>query len=103
MYSKSGLRASKSSSRIRKPQNAPRSPEMSTPDRIQTQATELARRWAEEERWNGISRTYEPEDVVRLRGSVVPESTLARLGAERLWRLLTTESYIPALGALSGG
>ena len=76
---------------------------MSTPDRIQTQAAELARRWAEEERWNGIARTYEPEDVVRLRGSVVPEYTLARLGAERLWRLLTTESYIPALGALSGG
>jgi isocitrate lyase len=76
---------------------------MSTPDRIQTQAADLARRWAEEERWNGIVRTYEAEDVVRLRGSVVPEHTVARLGAERLWQLLTSEDYVPALGALSGG
>src|SRR5439155_21979133 len=47
--------------------------------------------------------TYEPEAVVRLRGSVVPECTLARRGADRLWRLLNAEGYVPALGALSGG
>src|SRR5438093_10341787 len=76
---------------------------MSTTDRIQDQTTTLTRRWAEDDRWVGVTRTYEPEDVVRLRGSVVPECTLARRGAERLWRLLNGESYVPALGALSGG
>ncbi|CAN5282919.1 isocitrate lyase [soil metagenome] len=71
--------------------------------RIQSDATELAGRWAEDLRWSGILRAYEAEDVVRLRGSVVPEHTLARLGAERLWQLLADEEYIAALGALSGG
>ncbi len=71
--------------------------------RIQAQAAQLASRWVEEERWSGIVRNYQPEDVVRLRGSVVPECTLARLGAERLWRLLTTEDYVAALGAMTGG
>src|SRR6266508_2270449 len=72
-------------------------------DRIEKQAEELRRRWSQNERWRGIVRTYEAEDVVRLRGSVVPEHTIARLGAERLWQLLTSEDYVPALGALSGG
>jgi isocitrate lyase len=71
--------------------------------RIQAQAAQLASRWVEEERWSGIVRDYQAEDVVRLRGSVVPECTLARLGAERLWRLLTTEDYVAALGAMTGG
>ena len=71
--------------------------------RIQSGTAELADRWAEDSRWSGILRTYEAEDVVRLRGSVVPEHTLARLGAERLWQLLADEDYIAALGALSGG
>jgi isocitrate lyase len=71
--------------------------------RIQAQAAQLAARWVDEERWSGIVRGYQPEDVVRLRGSVVPECTLARLGAERLWRLLTTEDYVAALGAMTGG
>ena len=71
--------------------------------RIQAGTAELADRWAEDSRWSGILRTYEAEDVVRLRGSVVPEHTLARLGAERLWQLLADEDYIAALGALSGG
>ena len=61
------------------------------------------RQWAEDERWAGIERAYGAEEVVRLRGSVVPECTLARLGAERLWRLLTQGGYINALGALTGG
>jgi isocitrate lyase len=72
-------------------------------DRIQKQAEELRQRWSQDERWHGIVRTYEAEDVVRLRGSVVPEHTIARLGAERLWQLLSSEDYVPALGALSGG
>jgi isocitrate/methylisocitrate lyase len=53
-------------------------------------------------RWAGIERPYSTEDVERLRGSVVVEHTLARLGAERLWELLQTDPYVPSLGALSG-
>lgn len=55
-----------------------------------------------QERFQGITRTYTAEDVVRLRGSVQVEHTLARLGAERLWNLLYTEHHIKALGALTG-
>ena len=71
--------------------------------RIQSDAAELAERWVEDLRWAGILRTYEAEDVVRLRGSVTPEHTLARLGAERLWKLLAERDYVAALGALTGG
>jgi isocitrate lyase len=71
--------------------------------RIQEQTAQLETQWAQDERWAGISRPYGAEDVVRLRGSVVPECTLARLGAERLWRLLTEGGYVNALGALTGG
>ena len=58
---------------------------------------------AADERWSGIERTYTAEDVVRLRGSVVEEHTLARLGAERLWQLIQGEAPVRALGALTGG
>jgi isocitrate lyase len=71
--------------------------------RIQEQAEQLEEQWARDERWAGITRTYGAEDVVRLRGSVVPECTLARLGSERLWRLLTSGGYVSALGAMTGG
>src|SRR5437660_4842493 len=71
--------------------------------RIQRQAETLDSRWRAEARWAGIERTYTAADVVRLRGSVVPESTLARLGAERLWQLLHADEPVRALGALSGG
>jgi isocitrate lyase len=54
-------------------------------------------------RWDGIERPYGTEDVERLRGTVRVEHTLARAGAERLWELLQTEEYVPALGALTGG
>ncbi|NRS49557.1 isocitrate lyase [Brevibacillus sp. HB2.2] len=54
------------------------------------------------ERFKGITRPYTAEDVIRLRGSVQIEHTLARLGAERLWELLHTEHHIKALGALTG-
>jgi len=71
--------------------------------RIQEQTAQLETQWAQDERWAGIERTYSAEDVVRLRGSVVPECTLGRVGAERLWRLLTEGGYLNALGALTGG
>jgi isocitrate lyase len=63
---------------------------------------ELAASWREEQRWQGITRPYSPADVLRLRGSVQIEYTLARMGAERLWELLHTEPFINALGALTG-
>jgi isocitrate lyase len=53
-------------------------------------------------RWDGIRRDYGARDVERLRGSVRIEHTLARLGAEKLWRLLQEQSYVAALGALTG-
>ena len=80
---------------------------MTTIARPQT-ATELTpeqavqRDWATNPRWANISRSYTAEDVVRLRGSVVEEQTLAKLGADRLWRLLQDQTYVRALGALTG-
>ena len=71
--------------------------------RIQAQADQLQATWASDERWRGIERTYGAEDVVRLRGSLVQEHTLARNGAERLWELLNGDRYVSALGALTGG
>ncbi|MFC5380401.1 isocitrate lyase [Aquipuribacter nitratireducens] len=65
-------------------------------------AAALAHEWATDPRWAGVERTYSAEDVVRLRGRVVEEHTLARRGAERLWDLLRTRTHVPALGALTG-
>jgi isocitrate lyase len=70
---------------------------------VPNEAAELARRWRDDERWQGIERPYAAEDVVRLRGSIRVEHTLARLGAERLWELLRDEDYVAALGAMTGG
>jgi isocitrate lyase len=64
--------------------------------------SDLARSWQENPRWAGVSRNYTAEDVVKLRGRVVEEHTLARRGALRLWELLQTSDYIHALGALTG-
>jgi len=58
--------------------------------------------WTTNPRWSGITRSYTYDDVLRLRGSIQIEHTLARMGAERLWNLMHTESYVPALGAISG-
>jgi isocitrate lyase len=66
-------------------------------------AASLARRWATDPRWAGIERTYDARDVLRLSGSVREEHTLARRGAERLWRDLREGGYVHALGALTGG
>jgi isocitrate lyase len=71
-------------------------------DRISEQAGRLQTEWQENPRWAGTQRTYTAEDVIRLRGSVREEHTLARLGAERLWSLLQEEDYVNALGALTG-
>ncbi|WP_214409134.1 isocitrate lyase [Sphaerisporangium fuscum] len=71
-------------------------------DRLKGAADELRREWESNPRWKNVERTYTAEDVVRLRGSVQEEHTLARLGAERLWSLLQTEDYVHALGALTG-
>jgi isocitrate lyase len=70
---------------------------------VQDAARELEARWSNDERWSGIERAYTAEDVVRLRGSVVEEHTLARLGSERLWQLIAGEQPVRALGALAGG
>ncbi len=58
--------------------------------------------WASNPRWSGITRPYSYEDVLRLRGTIQIEYTLARLGAERLWNLMQTDAYVPALGAVTG-
>ena len=57
--------------------------------------------WAEERRRKGIVRPYNPDDVIKLSGTVHVEHTLSRLGAERLWRMIETEPYIAALGAMT--
>ncbi len=63
---------------------------------------DLETTWKTAERWRGIVRPFSAEDVVRLRGSVTVEYTLAKLGAERLWHLLHHEPFIAALGSLTG-
>lgn len=68
----------------------------------QEQIEQLRKEWNENERWQGIERPYTPEEVVKLRGSIVVEQTLARRGSERLWNSLHTEDFINALGALTG-
>ena len=72
-------------------------------ERIRREADNLRRHWSSSPRWAGIERPFSAEDVIGLRGSITVEHTLARLGAERLWWLMTTKEHIPALGALTGG
>src|SRR5205809_1809098 len=62
----------------------------------------LEREWENGSRWNEITRDYSAEDVLRLRGSIDIQYTLAEMGAERLWDLLRSEPYVAALGALTG-
>src|SRR5258705_2074568 len=62
----------------------------------------LQNQWRSNPRWQGIKRPYKADDVIRLRGTVQVEHTLARLGAERLWDMLHTEHYVAALGAMTG-
>lgn len=76
------------------------------------QIAALEKDWAENPRWKGVTRTYSAADVVRLRGSVQPEHTLARMGAEKLWNLVTQgakpsfrpeKDFVNCMGALTGG
>ncbi len=73
---------------------------MTTP--LDAAIAQLEAQWADDARWQGVRRPYSAADVIRLRGSVTVEHSLARQGAERLWSLLQAEDYINALGALSG-
>ena len=66
------------------------------------EAQKLQKEWADNPRWRGIKRGYGAEDVVRLRGSLPVEHTLAKRGAEKLWRLINEEPFVNSLGALTG-
>lgn len=66
------------------------------------QIAQLEKDWAENPRWKGIKRGYSAADVVRLRGSLQVEHTLAKRGAEKLWNLVNTEPFVATLGALTG-
>ena len=66
------------------------------------EAQKLQKEWAESPRWRGIRRGYTAEDVVRLRGSIPVEHTLARRGADKLWKLINEEPFVNSLGALTG-
>src|SRR3954469_21127824 len=70
---------------------------------LRESAARLERSWLEDARWAGVQRGYSAEEVVRLRGRFLPEHTIARLGAERLWRLLGGDEHVAALGAMTGG
>ena len=67
------------------------------------QVRQLEKVWRENPRWRTVRRDYLAEDVVRLRGSIQEEHTLARRGAEKLWQLMTEEEYISCLGAVTAG
>lgn len=68
----------------------------------QERIAKLEESWKMDSRWKGIERPYSAEDVIRLRGSLDIEHTLAKVGSERLWGLLNEEDFINALGALTG-
>src|SRR5436309_3974612 len=75
---------------------------METAMNYDLEAARLKKDWAENPRWKGIRRAYTAEDVVRLRGSVHIEHTLARRGAEKLWKLVNDEPFVNTLGAMTG-
>lgn len=66
------------------------------------EAQKLQKDWTENPRWRGIKRGYSAEDVIRLRGSMQQDHTLAKRGAEKLWNLVNTEPFVNSLGALTG-
>jgi isocitrate lyase len=85
-----------------RPEPGPRIEEGTKVDTMSQQAATLRREWETEPRWRDTARTYSAEEVVRLRGTVQEEHTLARLGAERLRKLLACEDAVTALGAVTG-
>jgi len=70
--------------------------------RKEQEIAQLNKDWSENPRWRGIRRGYTAEDVIRLRGSVKIEHTLAKLGAEKLWKLCNERPFVNSLGALTG-
>jgi len=74
---------------------------MSQADRSR-QAAELQQQWQQQPRWQGVTRPYSAAEVLRLRGSIDIEYTLARMGSEKLWRMMQAQPYVNALGALTG-
>jgi isocitrate/methylisocitrate lyase len=76
---------------------------MTITERIRVEADDLRARWRDGERWRGITRPYEAEDVVRLRGSIRERHVIAETSAEALWRLVNSEDHVAALGCLTGG
>jgi isocitrate lyase len=73
------------------------------PASVPTQIAELEHAWTTDPRWNGIRRDYSAADVIRLRGSLAVEQSIAAAGASRLWDLLNRRDYVHALGAMTGG
>src|SRR5579872_2014404 len=65
-------------------------------------ADEIRRNWQESPRWRGVKRPYKAEDVVRLRGTIPVEHTVARITSEKLWRYVNEKPFVNALGALTG-
>jgi isocitrate lyase len=76
---------------------------MTITERIRVEAEDLRARWRDDERWRGIARPYEAEDVVRLRGTIRERHMIAETSAEALWRLVNAEDHVAALGCLTGG
>jgi isocitrate lyase len=74
-----------------------------TKENIRQEAERLQEQWEMDPRWAGVTRPYSAEDVIRLRGSIQIEHTLARRGSEKLWNLINEEPFVNALGALTGG
>lgn len=74
-----------------------------SPEGLRKRSVEaLKKHWTDDPRWRGVTRPYTAEEVVRYRGSVALEYTLARRGAERLWKAMHSERFVHALGALTG-
>ena len=71
-------------------------------ERLEQEAQQLAEEWTANPRWQGVVRNYSARDVIKLRGSVTVEHSLARAGAEKLWQMLSSEPHVSALGALTG-
>src|SRR5258708_33512471 len=69
---------------------------------MRNEILELEETWQEDGRWNGINRAYGAADVVKLRGRIQIKYTLADMGARRLWKLLASEPFVAALGAMTG-
>ena len=70
---------------------------------FKNQVADLEQDWVNNNRWNGVKRDYSAEDVVRLRGSILPQYSIADHGAKLLWERLKSMDYVHALGALTGG